>query len=401
VGAKTRIEWTDSTWNPLRGCSRVSEGCRHCYAETTAYRFSGEGKPYAGLAVLKNGHASWTGKVEFVEKHLLDPLKWNFVHSEDCTKSFADGKDYCDCRQNRIFVNSMSDLFHENVPLAWIDRIFAVMAICPKHVFQVLTKRPARMLEYFQRPLLCGDISAAAARIIEAHWPRLRRMPHGFRWSVDEPGVCRISGGVGEYWPLANVWLGVSVENQAAADERIPLLLKTPAAVRFISAEPLLGAVDLNSSLGGTRWLGGQRGCSGTHCGVGSSDCPCERHHHHDDRCGAGLDWVICGGESGPGARPMHPAWPQIMQGQCERAGVPFFFKQWGEWSPIKLWVPSEKAAPQVAIQLDGAGVPMDVNPDDIGGHRMMRVGKHAAGALLDGVEYKQFPALACAEVAE
>ena len=126
MGAKTGIEWTDATWNPIRGCSRVSEGCRNCYAETIAARFSGPGLAYEGLAVMQNGHPHWTGKIEFVDEHLLDPLSWR--------------------RPRRIFVNSMSDLFHENVTDEMRDKIFAVMALCPQHIFQVLTKRPARML---------------------------------------------------------------------------------------------------------------------------------------------------------------------------------------------------------------------------------------------------------------
>jgi len=299
MGTKTGIEWTDMTWNPLRGCSRVSEGCRNCYAEKVAYRFSGVGQPYAGFAVLRNDHASWTGKVDLVEKHLLDPLKWNFVHAPDCVKSFLPDKDYCDCRQSRVFVNSMSDLFHEKVERRWQVRIFAVMAITPKHCYQALTKRPEQMLALVSSP----DF-----------------MPKGFAWEK-----LRVEPQADMAWPLPNLQLGVSVENQTAADERIPLLLRTPAAVRFISAEPLLGAVNLDSSLGGTRWIGGQRGCGETHRGVGSSGCPREPHHHHDDRCQRGLDWVICGGESGPGARPMHPDWAKPARSMQSRWGSVLF----------------------------------------------------------------------------
>src|SRR3546814_6072988 len=146
------------------------------------------------------------------------------------------------------------------------------------------------------------------------------------------------------FWPLRHAWLGVSVEDQAAANERIPILLDTPAALRWISAEPLLGPVDLQRSGGGTLWLGGQRGCGGTHQhggpiphdhGPGTTAYrgdPRRPHHHHDDRCKLGLDWVVAGGESGPGARPMHPDWARSLRDQCAAAGVPFLFKQWGEW---------------------------------------------------------------------
>lgn len=364
MGARTGIEWTDATWNPIRGCTRVSEGCRNCYAESVAYRFSGPGLPYEGLAVLKNGHASWTGKVEFVEKHLLDPLKWGPVltgiHDGDgalTSKRRRDGiVTVTRPRSRRIFVNSMSDLFHENVTDEMRDKIFAVMALCPQHTFQVLTKRPARMLEYF-KGLLCGRISFEAARIIEANWPRLRAMPEGFRWSVEEPFVCRVSGGVGEYWPLRNVWLGVSVEDQKTADDRLDYLCEIASRgwQTMVSFEPLLGAVDP-----GSWWLS-----------LGART------------------WAIVGGESGPAARPMHPEWARGLRDQCAAAGVPFFFKQWGEWGPDFTSQPI-----QMRIDREGRDV---TNLPGLWGQfdaPLRRVGKHAAGALLDGHEWKQFPAV-------
>ncbi len=172
---KNGIVWTDETWNPLRGCSRVSEGCRNCYAESVARRFDGPGLPYEGL-IASGGQ--WNGQIKLVPEKLDEPLRWQ--------------------RPRRIFVNSMSDLFHPNVPNEYIDRVFAVMALASQHTFQVLTKRPERMLEYLNRRTT-----------------------------------------------MPNVWLGVSIENQVTADERIPLLLQTPAAVRWVSAEPLLRPVDL------------------------------------------------------------------------------------------------------------------------------------------------------------
>jgi hypothetical protein len=198
--------------------------------------------------------------VEFIEKHLLDPMKWGLVENED-NQIFATpgiGSGFVGSlahRSRRIFVNSMSDLFHESAPDAWIDRIFTVMALCPQHVFQILTKRPERMQKY-----LSGENCRYATRRL-------------FDWDVDN---C---------WALPNVWLGVSVENQAAADERIPLLLQTPAAVRFISCEPLLGPVDLEDGRG---YLGGH---TNPECDCTEDDCSCE--------LGPTLDWVICGGESG------------------------------------------------------------------------------------------------------
>lgn len=366
MGTKTGIEWTDATWNPIRGCSRVSEGCRNCYAESVAYRFSGPGQPYEGLVTIgADGERKrqWNGLVRVVEEHLRDPLKWK--------------------APRRIFVNSMSDLFHPNVPDEWIDRIFAVMALCPQHTFQILTKRPERMLRYFSEkhrnpqgwPKEDYD-AQACIRLSLGGLLGGKKLPNG---CPDMKHFLK-SGKADRYgdadrrlfyeWPLKNVWLGVSVEDQKTADERIPLLLQTPAAVRFISAEPLLGAVDLRSTVGGTLWIGGQRGCDGTHHGIGTPECPRALHHHHDDRCRRGLDWVICGGESGPGARPMHPDWARSLRDQCVAAKVPFFFKQWGEW---------------LGAMQDGVQV---LNCTD----KPQRVGKKAAGALLDGREWKEFP---------
>jgi protein gp37 len=337
VGVKTGIEWTDATWNPIRGCSRVSEGCRHCYAESVAYRFSGPGLAYEGLAVLKNGHPSWTGKIEFVEKHLLDPLKW--------------------ATPRRIFVNSMSDLFHEGVTDEMRDKIFAVMALCPQHTFQVLTKRPERMLAYL------AD-REAALRIIH------EQLKLGWAY-VD--GVPR--AGDSRFPLISNLWLGVSVEDQKTADERIPLLLETPAAVRFISAEPLLGKLEIESFLE-VDWPT----CDGFIGGNASEPDYCTRCHGHvsdpiHQSPEVRLDWVICGGESGPGARPMDADWARGLRDRCSAAGVPFFFKQWGEWLPSM----QDGADNDEAQELNCSDQPI-------------HVGKHKAGALLDGVEWKQFP---------
>jgi protein gp37 len=236
----TTIEWTDVTWNPTRGCSRVSEGCRECYAERQAHRF--EGSTFAGFVQITNGHPQWTGKVELVEEHLEDPLHWR--------------------KPRRVFVNSMSDLFHEALSDEAIDQVFAVMALCPQHTFQVLTKRHERMLKW-----------------------------------ADRYGL-KVRPEVG--WPLRNVWLGVSVEDQKTADERIPLLLQMPVAVRFVSYEPALGPVNFNAIP--NRWKGN----------------------------GAGIDWVIVGGESGPRARPFDLHWALHTVRQCQEAGVACFVKQVG-----------------------------------------------------------------------
>jgi protein gp37 len=355
VSTKTGIEWTDSTWNPIRGCSRVSEGCRNCYAEKVAYRFSAPGQPYEGLVRIGadgERRAEWNGRVEFVKKHLLDPTRWR--------------------EPRRIFVNSMSDLFHEGVADEWLDMIFDVMQECPQHTFQILTKRPERMLAVAKRRAqLCIELNDSAVD------PEDRKMAAGF------------------VWPLPNVWLGVSVENQKAADERIPLLLQTSAAVRFISAEPLLGPVELKRHIWLPRgvqsdlpWLMGRLFApSGLYEAYrnphGAVSVKVEKQLlgiKPDEMEARDLDWVIVGGESGPGARPMHPDWARSLRDQCVTAGVPFFFKQWGEWAPTDF-------------EVSNTGGTID------GEDAMARVGKHAAGAVLDGREWREFPAVAAQAV--
>lgn len=234
----TKIEWTDETWNPVHGCTKVSQGCKNCYAERFAKR---QRKDFS--------------KVEIHPDRLDLPLHWR--------------------KPRRVFVNSMGDLFHDDVQFEFTKRVFDITGRCLQHTFQILTKRPARMLAF-------AKWLAGPDHISVASWPR-------------------------------NVWLGVSVENQEAADERIPLLLQTPAAVRFVSVEPMLGALDLR------RWL------------------PVTIHTEMHNPEGAQewnmqplLDWVVIGGESGPGARPFDIAWARDLIRQCQTAGVPVFMKQVG-----------------------------------------------------------------------
>ncbi len=364
----THIEWTDATWNPITGCSVVSPGCANCYAMKLAGTRLKDIPSRQGLTRASKAGPVWTGEVRLNEEWLDQPLRWR--------------------RPRRIFVCAHTDLFHEAVPDQWIDRVFAVMALAPQHQFQVLTKRSARMRDYIPR---------AAGRIADSIIAM--RKARGDTNMVTVP-LAHVRAGF-SWWPLRNVWKGVSVEDQARADERIPDLLATPAAVRWISAEPLLGPIDLRRNLGGTRWIGGQRGCGGTHRhngrpgdtihGVFHVGDPSIPHHHHDDRCRKGLDWVVVGGESGPGARPMHPDWARSLRDQCAEAGVPFLFKQWGAWAPIDPWAPADRR-PQRAIDAHGAPVNDDVAPEDVGGCRLMRVGKKAAGRLLDSVLHDGFP---------
>jgi len=311
VSAKTSIEWTRNadgtagkTWNPVRGCSIVSPGCHHCYAMKQAHRFSGAGKAYEGLTKQTKAGPQWTGVVRTVESALLEPLSWR--------------------KPARVFVNSMSDLFHEDVPDAFIDRVFAVMALAPRHTFQILTKRAERMHAYFTRQDSHGF--QRHSNINGAIWSTLgtrlgSNIHHGGNWR------CRL--------PLPNVWLGVSVEDQQRADERIPLLLETPAAVRFVSAEPLLGPIDF--TLCGHRVAGWDEDwrynvLSGEEW-AGPRDEHAERSQH--------LDWVIVGGESGPGARPCALEWIESVVSQCKAAGVGCFTKQLGAYV-----VSEERTAP-------------------------------------------------------
>jgi protein gp37 len=235
---KSKIEWTNETWNPITGCTKVSQGCKNCYAERVAERFWGDRK---------------FTDIQLHEDRLEQPLRWK--------------------KPRMVFVNSMSDLFHEDVPFEFIRQVFDVMGKAENHIFQILTKRPNRMKEFYD-------------------WDRdffNALPPDKFEKIKDES--------------LPNVWLGVSVEDQKTADERIPILLDCPSAIRWVSVEPMLSSIDLS------KWLGEP----------------------------TSLDWVIVGGESGPNARPMNSYWARLVRDQCQSVGVPFFFKQgsqnnWGNY---------------------------------------------------------------------
>lgn len=278
MSTTTKIEWTDRTWNPVTGCTKVSPGCDNCYAETFAERWRGTpGHPY------EQGF-----DVQLRPERLDQPLRWR--------------------KPSRVFVNSMSDLFHDAVPDEFIVDVFARMWWSPQHTFQILTKRHGRM-------------RSLVPRIKE----RLRKMEHDLAL-VDAPTPL--------HWPLPNVWLGCSVENQQWADIRIPALLETPAAVRFLSCEPLLGPVDL------TPWIN-EWNRSVTHSTANPTHILGPYTDGHDvdhidcdtcefDSATTGLHWIIAGGESGHGARPMHPDWARTIRDACEHSGVPFFMKQLG-----------------------------------------------------------------------
>lgn len=305
---KGGIAWTEQTWNPIRGCSRVSEGCRNCYAETVAARFSGPGQPYEGLVRLsaegKHGRARWNGQVRFLPEKLVEPLRWT--------------------RPRRVFVNSMSDLFHEAVPFEQIAAIFGVMAAAPQHTFQVLTKRPERMREWFrwvdrEAPIgVPADPGSPWWRAFHCFMAAFN-MAKGIDDDVALAQAQRLlSTGKfgGATWPIPNVWLGVSVEDQASADARIPLLLETPAAVRWVSYEPAIGPVDFTS-------IRISESCTEDVLGDGAWSAG-------DPEAPPGLDWIVVGGESGPGARPFDLAWARSVIEQTRGTGCKVFVKQLG-----------------------------------------------------------------------
>ena len=292
------IEWTDETWNPTLGCSRVSPGCDNCYAERESSGRLNSLPAYAGLTVGRK----WTGEIREIPDRLDKPLRWK--------------------RPRRVFVNSMSDLFADQVSDVYIARVFAIMALANQHTFQVLTKRPQRMASLLGRAGAGNFWTLVAAAL---------RGDHGDTESRERllDTLTRVDGGG---VALPNVWLGTSIESQTFAF-RARHLLETPAAVRFVSAEPLLGPLDLSP------WL--------------------------TPSMAETVDWVIVGGESGPNARPMRPEWARSLRDQCQRAGTAFLFKQWGEWVPEDTWL----------------------RP------RMWRIGKHEAGRHLDGRLWDEYPA--------
>jgi protein gp37 len=307
MAGASSIEWTDATWNPVRGCVKVSPGCKYCYAETFAERFRGvPGHPY------EQGFDP-----RLVATSLDAPLHWR--------------------KPRKIFVNSMSDMFGAFVPNDYIAAVFGVMAACRQHTFQVLTKRAERLPKWFdwivpnERDTLFSHAFEKTGEGI-GNMLALQGLPHGANWR----------------WPLPNVHLGVSVEDRKYGLPRIEHLLQTPAAVRFLSIEPLLedlGTIDLT-----------------------------------------GIHWVIVGGESGKGARPMHPDWARSIRDQCVAAGVPFFFKQWGEWWPCERGDNREFSRDLPAMN----GGPNEVRM--LGDVAMLRIGKKNAGRVLDGRTWNEVP---------
>ena len=337
---KTKIEWTEYSWNPVSGCTPASEGCQNCYARRMANRLRGRcGYPQDDPF-----------RVTLHEDRLGEPLRWK--------------------QPRRVFVCSMGDLFHEDVPDEFIARIWWVIGQCAGyldpsryrgHTFIILTKRPERMQKW---------LNGWNDRETRRQW--IESFGEVYDW---------MSGP--KYWPdvLPNVWLGVTAENQQRADERIPILLQIPAAVRFISVEPMLGPVDVSYYLSC---------CGSCNAPINKKDpswrwngicwehkCPSNHPQLGYFAAYTGVDWVICGGETGPGARPMHPDWVRSLRDQCQAAEVPFFFKQHGEWVHETQGIDFHE------------GHKYYVWPDE---SMSFRVGKKAASRILDGRTWDEMP---------
>lgn len=336
---KTTIEWTDYTWNPVTGCHKVSPGCKNCYAETLTNRFA----KVWGVESFR--------EVVMHEDRLSEP--------EKNKKKWA-GK--------KVFVCSMSDLFHEDVPFDFIAKVYGAMVKMPDTTFQILTKRPARALAFHNYMKYLID-------------------------SLHQEPIYKILKNTGAFidhttkWPLPNMWIGTSCENHETANERIPYLLQIPAAVRFLSCEPLLGPINLTADCISCEGYG-FRNDGNENIDDGYYDCL---------RCGGTgksiypVDWVIVGGESGHGARLMHPDWVRSLRDQCARALVPFFFKQWGEWAPG-----SEYGPEVMCLNTDKKhhlfDVPLTSNLQMTSLQSMYRAGKSKSGNLLDGKQHLNFP---------
>lgn len=354
------IEWTDATWNVITGCSVLSKGCTNCYAMRLAGTRLQHHPSRAGLTRDSAAGPVWTGEVRFNEEWLDQPSRWR--------------------KPRRIFVCAHGDLFHESVPDAWIDRVFIAMQGAQHHTFQVLTKRAERMRRYLQRfqpsPPRDGYISRDG---VESN-----RSPAG--WPLFHPAR----------WPLPNVWLGVSVEDQTSAESRIPELLATPAAVRWCSAEPLLGPIDLASievsrqaqpnefrQVNATIELNALAGTRITDLGF-------------EHAGGQRLDWVVAGGESGPDARPAHPEWFRTLRDQCAATHTAFHFKQWGSWTPGEN-VERTTGTVNTAFLVDDRWHMHFLNLATDHGHiddqpDLYHVGKKAAGRHLDGRTHDDWP---------
>lgn len=340
----SKIEWTDETWNPVVGCTRCSPGCAGCYAAVMAKRQAGmaRAKRAKGQDPGRSAHyekvENWDS-IELVPEALGDPLKWR--------------------KPRRVFVCSMSDLFHRDVPDGYIQQVFKMMAETPRHTYQLLTKRPHRMKMFFVN-------------------------------NVNIKGMLHLRHNDWTPHPLPNVWLGVTAENQATANERIPVLLQIPAAMHFLSAEPLLGEIDIDPYLPRYDYRPTYEYYRLAYPGMTNEPV----------KLRDGLDLVIAGGETGPGARPMHPLWVQSLRNQCQAAGAGtnFFFKSWGNWLPATYtdYNPSEPITGVKTCWLDVRGGEGSASENYTAmlhdGAKMVHVGSKHSGRELDGRLWEQMP---------
>lgn len=380
MARNSKIEWTNDTWNVITGCTLVDSGCKYCYAAQLAATRLKNHDSRKGLA-RKNakGTAQFTGEVRFNRQWLDQPLKAQ--------------------KPRMYFVCAHGDLFHPDVPDDWIDQIFSVIVQRPQHTFQILTKRPDRAAEYL------GELATCP---VEWRTKRFNYHP-------------------APTWPLRNVWLGTSISDQASADCRVPALLSAPARLHFVSAEPMLGPIRLDrieEHVDTFEDCGGHPDTSvplATHDAtwlnalVGKYDC---EHRNPDGtpmasdfmdvgilHTGGKIDWVICGGESGKEARPMHPDWARSLRDQCQASGTPFLFKQAGEWTAWQFDSPPLLRNAYTGFLVDRhVFIPADTDKDPTWndgltyvheGHShvmFQRAGKKAAGRLLDGIEHNAFP---------
>lgn len=331
---RSKIEWTDATWNVITGCDVVSPGCTNCYAMRLAGTRLRRHPSRQGLTVDTKAGPVWNGQVRFNEQWLDQPLRWT--------------------RPRMIFVCAHGDLFHESVPDEWIDKVFAIMAMAPQHVFQVLTKRTDRMAAYIEQlskePADRLHFATTESGYSDEAGCAVANWINGFsRWWT-APNDGNPLDGSKPRWPLPNVWLGFSAEDQERFDERWRFVedLAHASWLTWLSAEPLLGPLDAREGLG------------------------------------QGLAWVVAGGESGPGARPAHPDWFRQLRDDCRPSDAGFHFKQWGDWLPVDSGHPGLEG-PGFGI-FDHCPVNEKFSPTHV------RVGKKAAGRLLDGRTWDEMP---------
>lgn len=348
MGNTTAIEWCDATFNPWWGCTRISPACDHCYAAALSKRY--------GHDVWDNGQ-----RRTFGDKHWNEPLKWARTMPEKLG------------RRPRVFCASMADVFDKDAPDGERERLWSLIEATPELDWLLLTKR-------------VGNVYRFVPMWVDGGWP-------------------------------AHVWLGSTIANQEEADRDIPKLLAIPAAVRFLSCEPLLGPLNVRGYL-----MQGENPAQCGNCGKGHGFTRCPNYGgiaKESDRHGCKafkrvnfeIDWVIAGGESGPKARPSHPDWHRALRDQCEAAGVPFLFKQWGEWwEAASDWRDADGAHVQVGVGTieadeafergdlliapDGRTFDSpDAIPDDVPCRLVTRLGKRAAGRELDGRTHDGYPA--------